>query len=372
MRASGPTREAPGVSTVTTRAHLFTFLAALIACLAVVSWMVGPYLLALFLGGTVAMLGYPAYLRLLARNWRPRLAAAAVTALMLLIVIAPLTGFSIVAVKQGVSIGRELADPREFSTKSITAALRSWEPARVLVGNPAVVDARLQRALQAAGEMTTASVLKLGEDIPAFLLQNTLALIAFFFFLLDGERFMDWLLGLGVLERDVQTKLVEAFRETTISAVLAGLAAAASLAVLITAGFLLLGVPGPFLAGGMTFIFAWIPVLGTAPALLAALLYLYAQGSAAKIALLVALGATTTIVDHMVRPTVLRGRAGMHPLVASVAIISGIRLFGILGLFIGPILAAMTLSLLKIWPVVGYRFGIDRRHPDVEAQEKVE
>ena len=67
----------------------------------------------------------------------------------------------------------------------------------------------------------------------------------------------------------MQEQLVNSFRNTTISAVLAGLAAAASMAVLVAAGFLVLDIPGAFLAGGLTFIFAWIPVLGTTPALLA-------------------------------------------------------------------------------------------------------
>ena len=343
------------------RAHLVTFLGALLACIAVVLWMVGPYLLSLFLGGTLAMLSYPVYLWLRARKWGPRLAATAVTALMLLLVIAPLTGFSILAVRQGIDIGRELAELKEFSPKAITVDLSRWQLVRMVIGDPALVNAQIKGGIQAAGQFTSAAVLKLGEGVPQFLLQLSLALIAFFFFLVDGERFMDWLLGLGALDRHIQERLVEAFRDTTISAVLAGLAAAASLAVLIAIGFLVLDVPGAFLAGGLTFIFAWIPVLGTAPALAAGSLYLYAQGSSVKLALMIALGLTTTVVDHLVRPLVLKGRAGMHPLVGLVAIISGIQMFGILGVFIGPILAAMLLSLLRIWPVIGGLFGIDSR-----------
>ena len=341
----------------TRRAHLITFLGALLACIAAVLWMVGPYLLSLFLGGTLAMLAYPAYRRLRARKWGPRTAATAVTALMLLLVILPLASFSILAVKQGIAIGRDLAHLKEFSPK-VTAALNRSPLVSTVIGDPGRVDARLKSAIQAAGEFTRSAVLKLGRGVPEFLLQLVLALLAFFFFLLDGERFMDWLLGLGAFDRNVQERLVEAFRETTISAVLAGLAAAASLAALIAIGFLLLDVPGAFLAGGLTFIFAWIPLLGTAPALLAGLLYLYAQGSSIKLALMIVLGLATSAVDHLVRPWVLKGRAGMHPLVGLVAIFSGIQMFGILGVFIGPILAAMLLSLLNIWPAVGGRFGI--------------
>jgi predicted PurR-regulated permease PerM len=352
-------KEIPEVPAVTKRAHVVTFLGALLVCIGVVLWMVGPYLLALFLGGTLAMLAHPVYSWLRERKWGPRLAAAAVTVLTLLLVIAPLTGFSILAVRQGIAIGRQLSEVKEFSPKVLTADLSRWQLVRTVIGEPALVNARITSMIQTAGQFTSGAVLKLGAGIPEFLLQLTLTLIAFFYFLVDGDRFMDWLLGLGALDRNVQTKLVQSFRDTTISAVLAGLAAAASLAALIAGGFLLLDVPGAFLAGGLTFIFAWIPLLGTAPALLAGALYLYAQGASLRLALLIALGVTTTVVDHLVRPMVLKGRGGMHPLVGLVAIIGGIQMFGILGVFIGPILAAMLLSLLKIWPVIGGRFGID-------------
>jgi predicted PurR-regulated permease PerM len=352
-------RQAPAGSPTVGRAHLVTFLGALLAGIAAVFWMVGPFLLALFLGGSLAMLAYPAYHWLRAREWGPRPAAAAVTALMVLLVIVPLTGFSILAIKQGIVIGHDLAELKEFSPRALTATLSRWGLVRTVIGDPARVDARLRSAVQSAGELTRAAVLKLGEGVPDFLLQIALALIAFFFLLLDGERFMNWLLGLGALDRDVQQQLVESFRGTMISAVLAGLAAAASQAGLITIAFLLLHIPGAFLAGGLTFIFAWIPVLGAAPALLAGMLYLYAKGMSIKMAVLAALGIAAVLIDNIVHPLVLKGRAGMHPLVGLVAIISGIRMFGILGLFIGPILAAMLLSLFRTWPAIRSRFGMD-------------
>jgi predicted PurR-regulated permease PerM len=48
----------------------------------------------------------------------------------------------------------------------------------------------------------------------------------------------------------------------------------------------------------------------------------------------------------------------MHPLVSLVAIFGGIEMFGIMGVFLGPILAAVLMALLQIWPEVGHRFGL--------------
>lgn len=351
-------KEAPAPHEVIARAHVVTFLGALAAVIGVVSWMIGPYLLSLFLGGTLAMLAYPVYQRLRAAAWGPRLAASAVTALMLILIVAPLGGFSYLAVKQGIAIGREMSELKEFSPKAITDALSRWQVIRTVIGDPEVVSARLTSAIQAAGQLTTTAVLAFGKGIPEFLLQLALSLIAFYCFLVDGERLMRWLLGLGVFDGNVQEQMVESFHDTTISAVLAGFAAAASQSVIIVIGFIVIGVPGAFLAGGLTFLFSWIPVLGSLPASLAGLLYLYVEGSPARMVMMVAAALGAGLVDNMVPPLVLKGRADMHPLVGLIAIIGGIQLFGILGVFIGPIMAAMLIALLRIWPSVGARFGI--------------
>lgn len=337
------------------RTHLAAFLGALLACFGVVAWMVGPYLLSLFLGGTLAMVAYPARRRLRARGWRPGAAAGAVTALALLLVVGPLTAFAVQAAKQGVTIGRELADLKEFSPRAITATVSRWPIARSVIGDPETINASLRRAIQAAGQFALSAVLRIGAGAPEFLLQLILALFAFFFFLRDGEELMAWLLGLGILDREVQDRLVRSFQDTTISAVLAGLAAAVSQAVLIVAGYLALEVPGAFLAGGLTFLFAWIPMLGTVPAVLAGLIYLYIQGATTKVALMVAVGVAAGVSDNLIRPLVLKGRGDMHPLVGLVAIVGGIQMFGIMGVFIGPIMAAMLLALLRIWPAVAGR-----------------
>ena len=55
----------------------------------------------------------------------------------------------------------------------------------------------------------------------------------------------------------------------------------------------------------------------------------------------------------------LRGRSGLHPLIGLVAIIAAIDMCGILGIFVGPLLAAVLISLLEIWPEIAGRFGVE-------------
>jgi len=117
-------------------------------------------------------------------------------------------------------------------------------------------------------------------------------------------------------------------------------------------------VPSAFLAAAATFILAWIPLVGCSPVWLAGAIYLYAQDALLKAILLVVCGLMAGLVDNFVRPLILQGRSKMHPLVSLVAIFGGMEMFGIIGIFLGPILAAVLIALLQIWPEIGQRFGL--------------
>jgi predicted PurR-regulated permease PerM len=77
-----------------------------------------------------------------------------------------------------------------------------------------------------------------------------------------------------------------------------------------------------------------------------------------KAILMVIFGLMTGLVDNVVRPMILKGRSKMHPLISLVAIFGGMEMFGIMGILLGPILAAVLIALLQIWPEVGQRFGL--------------
>ena len=122
--------------------------------------------------------------------------------------------------------------------------------------------------------------------------------------------------------------------------------------------YLLLGVPAASLAAGATFLFAWIPLVGSAPVWLTGAIYLYAQDALLQALLMVVLGLLTGLIDNVVRTLILQGRSKMHPLVSLIAVFGGIEMFGILGILLGPILAAVCIALVQLWPAVGQRFGL--------------
>jgi predicted PurR-regulated permease PerM len=212
--------------------------------------------------------------------------------------------------------------------------------------------------MQSAGTGATATILGLAAHLPNIVLQLALASLAGFFLLVDGHRFLCWMTDKLPIAVDVRVKVVQSFQETAISVIWATIAAAAAQSVVMLLSYLTLGVPAAFLAAGATFLCAWIPLVGSSLVWLAGAIYLYAQEAMLQALLMVVCGLIAGIVDHVVRAMILKGRSKMHPLVSLVAIFGGIEMFGIMGIFLGPILAAVFIALLQIWPEVGQRFGL--------------
>ena len=347
----------PGSVPAQRRTTLVVFLVLLIAVMVINVLIVLPYVLAVTMGGILAVLAQPVFQWLTGHHVNPRVAAAVVVLGVVLVIIAPLAFFVTKAIQQGIAIGQGLAEGG-FSLRSLLDHVSGWAPIETMIGSPEAFENQARRWMQSAGTGATTTILGLAAHLPTIVLQLALASIACFFLLVDGHSFLSWMTDKIPIAADVRVQVVQSFQETAISVIWATLAAAAAQSAVMLLSYLTLGVPAAFLAAGATFIFAWIPLVGCSPVWLAGAIYLYSQDAMLKAILMVIFGLITGLVDNFVRPMILKGRSNMHPLISLVAIFGGMEMFGIMGIFLGPILAAVLISLLQIWPEVGYRFGL--------------
>jgi predicted PurR-regulated permease PerM len=317
--------------------------------------MIQPYLLALVMGSLLAVLSRKLFLRLPGSQKHPKVFAALLTLGIAILVVGPLALFVGLAVKQAISVGQSVAQNDELSPHSLLTQFANLGPVHALIDDPAALERQIRGHIQDVVKACSAFLIAMVGNIPGILLQVTLTLLTCFFMLLDGPRFLAWLLNRLPLEQDVSTSLIKTLRDTSISVLWATLAAAGVQGAVMLVAFLVLRVPGAFLAGGATFVFAWIPMIGSVPVWVAGAVYLYSQGMIGKMIAMIIFGLFTGIIDNFVRPMVLRGRSELHPLVSLVVIFGGLNWFGITGVFIGPMLASVVIALLDIWPSVARR-----------------
>jgi predicted PurR-regulated permease PerM len=213
-------------------------------------------------------------------------------------------------------------------------------------------------------------------SVPDQIAQLALALIACYFFLQDGERFARWIAPKIPLEANVRAKLALTSKEMVVQSALATLAAAFVQALIVLIGFLILDLPIAWIAFGAAFIFAWLPIVGVTPVWGIAMIVLFAQDETGKALAMLVIGMISGVADNVVRPWVLKGRSDLHPLVSLIVIFGHIHFFGILGVFTGPVFAALLIEALELWPEVSKSLGLyagptksPRPLPDSSASE---
>ena len=150
---------------------------------------------------------------------------------------------------------------------------------------------------------------------------------------------------LGPSGERVARHMIAAVHGTVTGLVLVGLAEG----VLLGFAYALAGLPHPVSFAALTGVVAVIP-FGAPVAFCAAGLYLLASGSTVAAAVVVGFGFLVVFVaDHFVRPFLIGGAARLPFLWVLLGIIGGLETFGLLGLFLGPVVMAALISLWREW-----------------------
>ncbi len=120
--------------------------------------------------------------------------------------------------------------------------------------------------------------------------------------------------------------------------------------LMLTLGFLVLGLPGPIFWGFITIFFALIPMIGTAIIWLPASIILIISGSYVKgILLLIWGGLIVSVIDNVLRPYVMSDKAHLPAIIIFFAVIGGIGVFGTMGIIIAPMCTVLLLTLLEMY-----------------------
>jgi predicted PurR-regulated permease PerM len=138
-------------------------------------------------------------------------------------------------------------------------------------------------------------------------------------------------------------------------------------------GLVASGVPYAGLLTALIFVLC-IAQLGPVPVLIPAIIWVYWSGRMVPGTLLLVWSVMVGTIDNVLRPILIRRGADLPLLVIFTGVIGGLISFGIIGLFVGPVVLAVTYRLLESWiaeiddaaaePAAGV--GVSRPHPRVE------
>jgi len=173
-------------------------------------------------------------------------------------------------------------------------------------------------------------------------------LFTLFFLLRDGDKFLHWLLKLLPISNEKKLELVERVKLVINATLFGNVVVAITQASLAGFMFYLLGVPAVLIWTVIMAILAMIPMVGTAFIWIPTAIWLFLTGSVAKAIILVLWGIfVVSTIDNVLRPMLVGRQTNLPTIVTFYSVLGGIRIFGPLGLVLGPLIVASFVTLLN-------------------------
>ncbi len=175
-----------------------------------------------------------------------------------------------------------------------------------------------------------------------------LMLFISFFFFRDGDTMAARVRHLIPLDPKRKDRLERHLQSVTRAVVYGTVVTAIAQGALLGIGFWITGVPSPLVFGVLAAVASFVPFVGTALIWVPAAIYLFAQGVAWKTVFLVVWSAVVVgSADNILRPLLVSGKSQVGTLTVFFGVLGGLATFGFLGLFLGPVILALALSLIE-------------------------
>ncbi len=342
------------------RDQLFTvfFFAALALLLHQVYHVFYVFLAPFAWAAVFALVFYPVYSTVLRRLRQPALAALAMTVLIFHLVALPLFTFGSVAVRQAQHV-YELVQEKAQSGEARTW-VESWRDNRLVRAVARALPHEVResvdltdlgvRGAQAASQYLISQMGEIARNVVGFLVNFLLMLVVLFFFFRDGRRLYLSLRDLLPMEREHQDSIFRHLYET-LAAVVQGMTVTSVLQALLSGlAFWVLDLPFAVLLGLTTAIASFVPLAGAALVWIPATAYFAIEGYWGRALALGLWGAlVVSLVDNVVKPLVIGSRTKIPTLFLFFGILGGLQAYGVIGVFLGPVLLATIIAFLRIY-----------------------
>ena len=324
------------------------FYVALAIFVYLVFLMVQPFFVPLGWAAVLVIVFHPVHARLVAR-YGPTRAAALSTATVAVIVVAPLILITSAFVREAVQATADVQ--RAIDDGRLAWAERAWD----WVQRRAVGEKRFDIVATAVdlakrlGGFLAAQAGNLLQNVAVFLFDLVIVLFAAFFLFRDGDALIHAIRRTLPVDRPLRERFIRQTRELVSATVTSAGIVAGVQGLLGGILFAALGVQAPVFWGVVMFFFCLLPFGAWVVWLPAAILFV-ASGDWVRGAILAGFGVgVVSMVDNVLRPWLLSGRARMNGLVVLISLLGGMQVFGSLGLVIGPTLMATAIGILRTY-----------------------
>lgn len=320
-------------------------------------WMIRGFLVPLFLAAVFASLAAPLY-RQMVRLFRGYTTVAAIATLVLLIavVVVPCLAMLGIVAGQAYQLSENVVpwvQDHVDEAGNLDLTLPEWVPFRDQIDlSGANVTSKLAEFAGRIGTFLFQSLSAATLGTAGFFLDLFVMLYAMFFFIKGGDAIRDGTMKYLPLPQDAKDRILEKGLSVTRATIKGTLVIALAQGTLAGIAFAVVGIQGAVFWGAVMAVMSIVPGIGTALVWIPAVVFLMATGQlAAGIGLALWCSAVVGSIDNVLRPYLVGRDTEMPDLLILISTLGGLSLFGAVGLLIGPVVAALFMTVMDIYRV---------------------
>jgi predicted PurR-regulated permease PerM len=179
-----------------------------------------------------------------------------------------------------------------------------------------------------------------------------LGIVSLFYVLRDGHKLKSEIIKLSPLadkyDEEIATRLETAVNSVVIGSLFTAIVQGLCLGI----GFVFFGIPHAVLWGTIAAMIALLPA-GTTIVLVPGALYLLAIGNIPGAIGIIVWGVLLVgTVDNILKPLLIHKKSKAHAFLILLAVLGGLVYFGLVGIFLGPLVIAFLLALIDIYKLL--------------------
>jgi len=336
-----------------------TFLLILVVAISLLFFaMVRLFLMAVFLAAIFSGLLYGLYQRLV-RWFKGRESLASIVTILIFIfaLLIPLSGFLGIVTTQALDVSQAVGpwlQQQATSPDDLDRLIQRLPFADAIAPYQGQITEKVAEVAQNVGEFVFAKLAAATKGTVMFFFMLFVMLYAMFFFLKDGPAVLNRILYYMPLSPEAENRLVERFVSVTRATIKGTLVIGVVQGALAGAAFAVAGIKGAAFWATVMAVLSILPGIGIALVWVPGVIYLVVIGkTAAAIGLALWCGLVAGTADNLLRPRLVGRDTEMPDLLILLATLGGLALFGAVGIVVGPIVAALFLT---IWDIYGEFF----------------
>ncbi len=333
------------------------FLFLIIAVSLAFAWILLPFFGAILWGTIIATLFVPLHRRLLASSGqRPNLAAFFTVMIIIAIVILPMTLIAASLTQEALSVYGKVQsgemDPVRFF-KQVHDASPAWASTlldRLGLESLSAAQETISAGLMAGSQYIATQALRIGQSTFDFMANLLVMLYLLFFLLRDEETLSRRIRDAIPLQAEHRQAFLLKFSVVIRATVKGDMVVALLQGTLGGLVFWFLGISAPLLWAVVMAFVSLLPAIGAGLIWIPVAVFLLATGAIWQGLVLIIFGALVIgLVDNFLRPFLVGKDTKMPDYVVLVSTVGGLATFGLNGLVIGPVIAALFIAAWDIF-----------------------